>query len=108
MIYLEDISAPVTVMIPRTIASADTTEAHLRLKGTVSLKTFDIDVIGIVADGGYYAVTADFGPVPEPGEYEYRLTARDGLLASGIIVVRSPRRGVIQYNRDVTYEQYQA
>lgn len=109
MIYIDDIHDPVMVMVPRTLGVTEPREARLRLTGTVSLKTVDIPVLDIRTHGDCYALTGDFSRAEDPGEYEYRLTDRDGLLASGVLVVEDrPASGPVQYNKEVTYEQYQA
>ncbi|MCR5071209.1 MAG: hypothetical protein K6A62_04710 [Bacteroidales bacterium] len=103
------ISSPETlfVSIPRT-DDAPFGGAVLTMVGTVSRKTFVVPVVEISVDGDYYSVRADFGAIDAPGEYEYRLTAGDATLASGVACAgQLPTVEHTQYETEKEYQQYE-
>jgi len=109
MIYVKDISAPVTLNIPRNCGKASQ-GIDLDVIGTVSRAPRPVPVGNWQAGVYYYTLDADFRTF-RAGEYEYILSDSDTgePLASGIIVLGAiPAAVPSEYNNPRYYEQYNA
>lgn len=106
MIYSPLAPGPVTLRIPRTVA-ASPAEPRLELVCPADRQRYGIPVRECVAESLYYRVGLDFSPVKTPGEYEYRLTDGDALLASGLIRLgAAPASATVTFETAPTYEQF--
>lgn len=106
MIYIAQPAADTVIRIPRT-ALLPYEGAQLTLRSTVGLQETEIDLASVEASPLYYTIEGDFSALATAGEYEYRLTAGDALLASGILVVGElPDVTRLEYEKTIEYEQY--
>lgn len=106
MIYIAQPAADTVIRIPRT-AMLPYEGAQLTLRSTVGLQEISVTLASVQASPLYYTIAGDFSAVGTAGEYEYRLTAGDALLASGILVVGElPDVPRLEYEKTIEYEQY--
>lgn len=106
MIYLQNITDPQAVFIPR---SVDAPQGDLVFKAK---STIDLDVVTeqVVTDlhtsDRYYDIAVSLPEGIPTGEYEYTLEAGKDVLSTGILVVGETFRPN-EYNKEITYEQYE-
>lgn len=106
MIYLQNTTESQVVFIPR---SGVTPQGDLvfKAKSTIDLAVEINQVVTDLQTSDLYfnlAVTLDAG-LPD-GEYEYSLSAGESLVSSGLLVIGENSRPS-EYNKDITYEQYE-
>ena len=106
MIYLQNTSESQVVLIPR---NGETPQGDLvfKAKSTIDLEVEINQVVTDLQTSDLYfnlAVTLNAG-LPD-GEYEYSLSAGEILVSSGLLVIGENSRSS-EYNKDITYEQYE-
>lgn len=107
MIYIDNDNPRLLVRFPRT-CSASLQGAVLEFVSTVDRKSYTIPVTSIDEDGDYFAIVGDFSGLEASGEYEYRLTASDEILASGVAAIGElPAVVREQYESEKEYQQYE-
>ena len=106
MIYLNKTTEAQTVLIPRDTEA--TGLLRLKMRSTVGL---DIPVSVAAIDLDVHRLCYQLGiTLPEdivPGEYEYTLTADEETVSTGVMVVADAPNKPGQYNKEITYEQYE-
>ena len=105
MIYLHNTSEAQVVFIPR---NGVTPEGDLvfKAKSTIDLTDFSQVVTDLQTSDLYYNLAVTLPADLTDGEYEYTLAAGDIILSSGLLVIGenfSPE----EYNKTITYEQYE-
>lgn len=108
MIYLQNTTESQVMFIPR--SNGDTPQGDLvfKAKSTIDLEEEINQVVTDLQTSGLYynlAVTLPAG-LPD-GEYEYSLSAGEILVSSGLLVIGENFRPS-EYNKEVTYEQYES
>lgn len=106
MIYLQNTTDPQVLFIPR---SVETPEGSIvfRAKNTIDLSVdVDVEVTDLRTSGLYYNVAVALPEGVPDGEYEYNLSVGDTTLSTGLLVV-GERKDPNEYNKEVTYEQYE-
>lgn len=104
MIYLSNTSGSQSVMIPKDRESIGT--MVFSAQSTMNLTSFDREVVNIGSSALYFNISFLLEDGIPAGEYEYTLTDDEGLLSSGVMVVGDLSIPV-EYNNEVTYEQYE-
>ena len=106
MIYLANTTDAQVAYIPRDTDFAGT--LSLSLKSTVNLDTpytpatvLDLNVFRTV-----YAVAVALPEGIQPGEYQYELKAGGVPVSTGLAVIGEYAQEREQYNKTITYEQY--
>ena len=106
MIYLINTTDAQVAYIPRDTDFTGT--LSLSLRSTVDLDTpyiaatvLDLNVFRTV-----YAVSVELPEGMQPGEYEYTLTAGGTTVSTGVLIVGEYNQEREQYNKTITYEQY--
>ena len=106
MIYLNKTTEAQTAFIPRVTEA--TGLLRLKMRSTVGL---DIPVSVAAIDLDVHRLCYQLGiTLPEdivPGEYEYTLTADEETVSTGVMVVTDAPNKPGQYNKEITYEQYE-
>ena len=106
MIYLQNISDSQVLFVPK---SKETPAGDLvfRAKSTIDLET---EINQVVIDLGtsdlYYNLAVTLPPKLPNGEYEYTLAVGEELMSSGLLVI-GENSTASQYNKEITYEQYE-
>jgi hypothetical protein len=106
MIYLQNTTESQVMFIPR---NGVTPQGDLvfKAKSTIDLEVEINQVVTDLQTSDLYfnlAVTLNAG-LPD-GEYEYSLSAGEILVSSGLLVIGENSRPS-EYNKDITYEQYE-
>lgn len=106
MIYLQNIREPQVLFVPKNGASAS---GALTLKARSTIDgDFIIDhVLDLKTSDLYYNLSIALPDGCPDGEYEYALMDDNAVLSTGMLVLGSAG-SPNEYNKDVTYEQYQA
>lgn len=106
MIYLANTTDAQVAYIPRDTDHTGT--LSFSLKSTVDLATpyvtatvLDLNVFRTV-----YAVAVSLPEGIQPGEYKYKLTAGGETVSTGVLVVGDYAHEREEYNKQITYEQY--
>lgn len=105
MIYVDNPSTNVRILIPRTLAATLSSPA-LEIVGTADRQRHDVPVLD--HDNGvlYYALRVNLSGIPD-GEYEYTLSAGTTALATGIMRLGAvPADPPVEYAKTAVYEQY--
>ena len=112
MIYLDNTTDAQAVLIPR---NGDTPAGDITLtaRNTVDLTTpIAVGVLDLKTSQLYYNVSLVLPEGLPDGEYQYELTAGGETLASGLLGIgvqprcTDPER-VVEYKKDITYQQYE-
>lgn len=106
MIYLQNTSESQVMFIPRS-GEIPAGDLVFRAKSTIDLET---EINEVVIDLGtsdlYFNLAIELpGDIPD-GEYEYSLSVGEILLSSGLLVI-GEYTNASQYNKAITYEQYE-
>ncbi len=106
MVYLNNTTEAQVLFIPKDGAMADG-DLIFRAKSTIDLETeIDLFVIDLQTSDLYFNLSLTLPEGVPVGEYEYTLTAGDEVMSTGLLVIGEnfhPR----QYEKDITYEQYE-
>lgn len=94
------------ILIPRTIATPDLEGCQLVLVGNISRESYTCPMKSVAVDGDYYAIRADFSPLPTSGEYDYLLTFKGAVFACGVAKMEAQDEAPDQYVKQETFEQY--
>ena len=105
MIYLHNTSEAQVVFIPR---NGVTPEGDLvfKAKSTIDLTDFSQVVTYLQTSDLYYNLAVTLPADLPDGEYEYTLAAGDITLSSGLLVI-GENFSPSEYNKTITYEQYE-
>lgn len=107
MIYLQNTQEAQVVYVPRNDGSMPNGDLVFKAKNTINL---DVEIEMYVADlqvsDLYFYLAVILPEDVTEGEYEYELKFEDTLLSSGLLVVGDYTKPD-QYEKDVTYEQYE-
>lgn len=107
MIYLQNTEKPQVVFVPRNGAYSQD-DLVFKAKSTIDLEVeITCPVTDLHTSELYYNLALTLSEGIPTGEYEYSLMSGEMLLSSGILVVgegTSPR----QYEKEITYEQYES
>lgn len=108
MIYLENTQEAQEVYIPRN--NGETPQGGdlvFKAKNTINLDVeIDMYVSDLRVSDLYYFLAVILPDDVTDGEYEYTLSFEDTILATGLLVVGDLSKPD-QYEKDVTYEQYE-
>ena len=106
MIYLNNTTDAQVAYIPRDTDFTGT--LSLKLKSTVDLDTpyqsatvLDLNVFRTV-----YAVAVSLPEGIQGGEYQYELSAGGVTVSTGVLIIGDYAADREQYNKPITYEQY--
>ena len=107
MLYLQNIRESQEIYVPRQTTASGTLKFYL-----VSTIDLDTKVNQIVQDSGassgYYIISVTLPAGMPDGEYEYTLRGGpDKILSSGLLIVGGYASQDSQYNKEITYEQYE-
>jgi len=106
MIYLKNTTDAQVVYIPRDTDLSGTLQFSAR--STVGL---DIPITATLLDLKVhrlcYAMALTLPEDIATGEYEYKLTAGGNPVSTGILIIREGDNKPGQYNKNITYEQYE-
>ena len=108
MVYIQpDTQGRATLRLPRTLFAASLTGAAFSLLHTIERRTYPVPIDTLSEDGDYYLIAGDFSGIKTSGEYDYRLSLGDAVLASGVAVLgQLPEAVPEQYEHEVNFEQY--
>lgn len=102
MIYLEKSKDAQSLFVPRH-REVDG-ELMLTLKSSVNLTSYSAETIDLDTSALYHRISVTLENA-QSGEYEYTLSDGNGVLSTGLLVIRE-ERNVIEYNNEIYYEQY--
>ena len=106
MIYLNNTTEAQVVFIPRDTNLTGTLQFTAR--STVGL---DIPISATMLDLKVhrlcYALAVTLPEDIATGEYEYTLRAGEEIVSTGLLVIRDGLTKAEQYNKEITYEQYE-
>lgn len=106
MIYLQNTTEAQVVSVPKNVQKPNGA-FRFKARNTIDLS---VEVDRLVADlhtSDLYFNLSVVLPAGIPnGEYEYTLSVGDAVLSSGLLVI-GENANASQYNKDVTYEQYE-
>ena len=109
MIYLSNITDAQVAYVPRDTELPVDGTIHFTMKSTVDLDTVVTAlVIDVALHRIYYNVALTLPEGTAPGEYQYEMVGEEGVLSSGLAIVRDNGAGVEEYNKQIEYEQYQS
>ena len=109
MVYLNNTTDAQAVFIPRDVETPDGGLLSLTAKSTVDLDTpIDVKLIDLKLHRLFYNLAVELPKGIAPGEYQYELTAGGRTLSTGLMVIRDGRGTTGQYNKEITYEQYES
>lgn len=106
MIYLQNTTESQVMFIPR---NGVTPQGDLvfKAKSTIDLEVEINQVVTDLQTSDLYFNLAIELPAGLPdGEYEYTLSYEDDILSTGLLVIGENSRPS-EYNKDITYEQYE-
>lgn len=105
MIYLRNTTESQAVFIPR---NGDTPDGDLvlHMASTIDHVEYFQVVTDLKTSDIYFSVGVDLPAGLPDGEYEYTLTADGIAVSTGLMVLGEPS-SPSQYERDITYEQYE-
>lgn len=108
MIYLKNQREEQKLMIPRN-SQGGTGSMLFSLKNTIDLtEDLSVEVTDEASYSLYHLISLTLTDDLTEGEYEYSLTEDGKVLSSGLLIVTGESRTVDQYEKDITYEQYEA
>lgn len=108
MIYLQNIRTPQVLFVPK---SGETPSGELvfKAKSTIDLDTKIEQAVSDLGTSKLYFNLAVSVPENIPnGEYEYTLEASGQVLSSGILIVGDIPALSYEYEKSITYEQYES
>lgn len=107
--YLTNDTAAQTIYVPRNIG-ASREGITLEVASTIELESLlPLSVVSVEAHPLYYRLGLRLSEIVTPGEYEYSLKAGEELLSKGLLIIgKAASAGVIEYNKNIIYEQYNA
>ena len=107
MLLLNNTTESQSVAVQRELKE-EGTPTSLRIRGTVSLKDYDIDVSFLTKseNGRYYFIELALPSRMPEGSYEYELKAGDVKLASGCARIGDYSADTEQYEKTIEYKQY--
>lgn len=107
MIYLQNTQEAQVVYIPRNDGNMSNGDLVFNAKNTINLDVeIDMYVADLQVSDLYFYLAVILPEDVTEGEYEYELKYEDTLLSSGLLVVGDYTKPD-QYEKDVTYEQYE-
>lgn len=107
MIYLQNIADPQVLFIPRLDVSPGG-NLIFKAKSTIDLTTEILqNVIDLHTSELYYNIAVSIPNGLPNGEYEYTLTDGVNMLSSGLLII-GDLDSDSQYNKEITYEQYES
>lgn len=107
MIYLQNTQEAQEVYIPRNDGSMPDGDLVFKARNTINLtEEIDMYVSDLRVSDLYYFLAVILPEEVTDGEYEYTLSFEDTILATGLLVVGDYTKPD-QYEKDVTYEQYE-
>ena len=107
MLLLNNTTESQSVAVQRELKE-EGTPTSLHIRGTVSLKAYDIDVSFLTKseNGRYYFIDLSLPSKMPEGSYEYELKAGDVVLASGCARIGNYSPEDFQYEKTIEYKQY--
>ena len=106
MIYLQNITESQVLFIPKSGATPQG-DLVFKAKSTIDL---DVEINQVVTDlqtsDLYFNLAVSLPESLPNGEFEYTLAVADIVLSSGLLVV-GENFHPSEYNKDITYEQYE-
>ena len=103
MIYLNNTSEVQTMFIPKSVRDSEG-KVFFKAFSTGTLQGFSFHVREMESTAIYHMVSAELPKIAD-GEYEYTLSDEEGVLSTGILVIGGQSEPV-EYNNNMTYEQY--
>lgn len=111
MIYIGNITTPQTVYVPLALdGGQDMSAASFGLFSTVDLAPVEVGGVEVRPAGrarNWLAVTLTLPEGLADGSYEYRITAEGQTVSSGCAQVGAYGAEIKQYEKDITYMQYE-
>lgn len=108
MLYLSNTTEAQAVYVP---INGDVPSGELLFKGksTIDLDTeIDLQVVDLQVSALYMYLSVILPEGVTPGEYEYTVSSQDNeTLSTGLLVV-GENSAPTQYEKSITYEQYQS
>lgn len=109
MIYLTNTTTAQAVFIPRDSDIAGTGTLTFSAQSTVDLETaISATVLDLEISEQYYRVALTLNEDTQPGEYEYTLAQAGTTVSEGVLVVGEYVSTPTEYDKTITYEQYNA
>lgn len=107
MIYLQNTTESQVLFIPRAITPGNNPPLVFKAVNTIDLSLeINQEVIDLQTSGQYYNIAVTLPSGVQSGEYEYNLIGDGLILASGLLVI-GENFSPSEYNKDITYEQYE-
>ena len=107
MIYLQNTQEAQVVYVPRSNGMMPNGDLVFKARNTINLDVeIDMYVADLQVSDLYFYLAVILPEEVTEGEYEYELKFEDTLLSSGLLVVGDYTKPD-QYEKDVTYEQYE-
>lgn len=121
MLYLDNITEPQTVFIPKSYSRTLDGDLLLRICGNVTKRTdlLEDSTGGAVAElavfvcshcpasAGYHVLTVTLPEGLCSGEYSYELQAGPKVVSSGLLSIAEQPGSAIHYDEKITYHQYE-
>ena len=107
MIYLQNDTTSQEVMLPKTMAVP---EGQLVFKAVSTVEKeveIQVNVEDLMTSELYFHLEVTLPGCLPDGEYQYTLSAGEEVLATGLLQVGDYDHSPDQYNRKMTYEQYE-
>lgn len=109
MIYLTNTTTAQAVFIPHDSDIAGSGTLIFSATSTVDLETaISATVLDLEISEKYYRVALSLDEDTQPGEYEYQLVQGTTTVSSGVLVIGEYESTPSQYDKTITYEQYNA
>ena len=109
MVYLKNTTESQAIFIPRDVETPEGGLLSLTAKSTVGLATpIDAVLLDLNLHRLYYNLAVTLLEGIEPGEYQYELKAGGRVLSTGLMIIRPASEEPEQYNKAITYEQYES
>lgn len=107
MIYLQNTQEAQVVYVPRSDGSRPHGDLVFKAKNTINLEEeIDVHVADLQVSDLYYYLAVSLPEKATDGEYEYTLSFEGDILSTGLLVVGDYSKPD-QYEKDITYEQYE-
>lgn len=107
MLYLQNTRDAQEIHVPRNDGSMPNGDLVFKARNTINLDVeIDLYVADLQVSDLYYFLAVILPEDVTEGEYEYVLKHGENLLSSGLLVVGDYTKPD-QYEKDVTYEQYE-
>lgn len=106
MIYIANMTDAQALLVPRN-GEPVSGSLRLRLRNTVDHQEVDVPVTDLQTSDIYANVSVELPEGLASGEYEYRLSAEDGTVSTGLLIVGGYAANLHQHEETIKYKQYE-